>query len=269
VFREDEYFGDPARIGALEQAAALWSLVRANSRYSYYGRTVGLSGPSSETANELAALARLQGAGTCYYCPKETADELSAQLAGMGLDFDRHEQYRGGAEAYAAARGVLAGWRLPDDIKVIELSSESEAGLVAEVAAMSAAEGVMPAPGSVMRGVSIPGVVFVAIDRMGKPVGSASSRRMFHRDHARGTDVFWGALTTRPERRGQKIGLILGAMAIIRMWETHGARGFITGVRQDNVSSQRLCMKLGVCDTEWVLAHCIDTNVLGSNRYTK
>lgn len=269
MFRDDEYFGDPAKVGALEQAAALWSLVRANTRYSYYGRTVGLIGPGGDTANELAALARLQGASTCYYCPKATADELSAQLAGMGLQSDRHEQCRGGAEAYDAARGVLSEARLPDDIQVIELSHESETSLVAEVAAMCAVEGIMQVPGSVMRGVSIPGVVFVAVDRMGRPVASASSRRMFHPDHARGTDFFWGALATRPERRGQKIGLVLGAMAITRMWERRGARGFITGVRHDNASSQKLCMKLGVRDTEWALAHCIDPKVLGSNQYTK
>jgi len=58
-------------------------------------------------------------------------------------------------------------------------------------------------------------------------------------------------------------------MTIIHMWEVHGARGFITGVRHDNISSQKLCAKLGVNDTEWMMAQCINTEILGSARHTK
>jgi hypothetical protein len=36
-------------------------------------------------------------------------------------------------------------------------------------------------------------------------------------------------LATREDRRGQRIALLLGAQAIIHMWEQHGARGFMTG----------------------------------------
>jgi len=44
-----------------------------------------------------------------------------------------------------------------------------------------------------------------------------------------------------------------GAQAIIHMWESHGARGFMTGIRADNSSSQALCNKLGVRATEWII----------------
>jgi hypothetical protein len=62
---------------------------------------------------------------------------------------------------------------------------------------------------------------------------------------------------------------VLGAKAIIHMWENEGAGGFITGVRNDNASSQALCAKLGVYDTEWIYAQCLDTELLGELSLTK
>ena len=53
------------------------------------------------------------------------------------------------------------------------------------------------------------------------------------------------------------------------MWERHGARGFITGVRADNASSRMLCEKLGVCSTEWIYATCIDRALFGGGSITK
>ena len=72
-------------------------------------------------------------------------------------------------------------------------------------------------------------------------------------------------LATRADRRGEKIGLVLGAQAIVHMWERHGARGFMTGVRAENASSQALCAKLGVGPTDWIYAHCIDRGVFGGS----
>ena len=46
------------------------------------------------------------------------------------------------------------------------------------------------------------------------------------------------------------------------------ARGFMTGVRADNASSQALCAKLGVGPTDWIYAQCID-RTLFSGAITK
>jgi hypothetical protein len=53
------------------------------------------------------------------------------------------------------------------------------------------------------------------------------------------------------------------------MWERHGARGFMTGVRADNLSSQALCNKLGVGETEWIYASCMDRAQFGGKSITK
>ena len=53
------------------------------------------------------------------------------------------------------------------------------------------------------------------------------------------------------------------------MAERHGARGFMTGVRADNQSSQALCRKLGVDATEWIYASCIDKETFSGSSITR
>ena len=53
--------------------------------------------------------------------------------------------------------------------------------------------------------------------------------------------------------------------AIVHMWERHGARGFMTGVRANNSSSQALCRKLGVNATDWIYAACTDKELFGGS----
>lgn len=265
----EEYFGDPDRIEALRRASALWTLLRSTGRYRYYGRAVGLNGPSDATAEEMEALASIQGVGTCHYFPKEDAKALFDELNELGLLTDRHELFRGDERSYSLALEFVEQYALPEDLELVRIDGTTPAGFLQATAHICANEGVAPVTGKIMRGVSVPGVVLVAADRRGQPVACASSHQMMPEGFEDSSDVFWGGLATIPSRRGEGIGVCLGAKAIIHMWETHRARGFITGVRSDNLASQRLCAKLGVTDSKWIVAHGINPTVLGSNHHTK
>ncbi|MHA3980300.1 hypothetical protein ACW9UR_21735 [Halovulum sp. GXIMD14794] len=266
---EDEYFGSPDKVALMRRSGDLWRLLGDDPRYSWYGRAVALGGPVTDTARVLGALARLQGAGVCYYFPKDEAEALFDQIAAAGFGTARHEHFRGGEEAHAAARAVVEAHPLPGDLTLVRLDSSSPEGLVAEVAALCTECGVMPVPGAVMRGVARRGITLAALDGSGAPVATAASYALHHDDSPRARDVFWGALATRPDRRGGRLALILGAMAILHMWREEGARGFMTGVALDNPSSQRLCNRLAVRDTEWIYAQCLFPELLGSDSITR
>ena len=109
----------------------------------------------------------------------------------------------------------------------------------------------------------------MATDRNRRAVATASSYLMHHPSSPRAKDAFWGMLATREDRRGERIALMLGAQSIVHMWERHGARGFMTGVRADNPSSQALCRKLGVGATEWIYASCIANETFSGSSITK
>ncbi len=266
---DEEFFGSPEKVALMRRSACLWSLLKESPRYAYYGRLVALSGPASDTPEILSNMARLQGAAVCYYFPKDQAAELFDELEDRGFSTDRHEHYWGGETALNASRSILTKHRLPDDLRVSILNADTPKSFVAKTAELCESCEVMPVPGAIMRGLVIRGINLVANDNSGSPVASASSFFIHHPDSSRAKDVFWGALATREDRRGEKIALLLGAQAIVHMWEKEGARGFITGVRNDNLSSQALCNKLGVSDSDWVYATCLNAELLGSSSVTK
>ena len=266
---DDEFFGAPDRISLSRRSASLWSLLRDNPRYAYYGRLVGLSDPGPDTADILFAMAKLQGAAVCYFYPADTADSLFAELQARGLTTDRHEHFWGGEAALEASHEALQHFSLPPDLRVSIIDVRTPRDLLAEVGELCQSCDVMPVPGSIMRGQVRNGVCLVATDQDGRPVATASSYMLHHPSSPRAKDAFWGMLATREDRRGQRIALLLGAQAIIHMWEHHGARGFMTGVRSNNASSGALCDKLGVRPTEWIYASCMDKELFGGTSVTK
>jgi hypothetical protein len=265
----DEYFGSPDRIALARRSASLWRLLRDDPRYAYYGRLVALSDPAGDAADVLSAMARLQGAAVSYFYPVNAAASLFAQLADRGLATDRHELFWGGEAALAASRRAQTDLALPADLRISAIGPDTPGGLVRHVAELCQSCDVMPVPGSIMRGQGREGICLVATDRDGRPVATASSYMIHHPSSPRAKDAFWGMLATREDRRGEKIGVLLGAQAIIHMWERHGARGFMTGVRADNLSSQALCRKLGVTASDWIYASCIDKEMFAGPSVTK
>lgn len=265
----DEYFGTPDQIRLMKRSRALWQLLKDNPRFSYYGRLVGLSDPAADTADVLHRLAMLQGATCCYFYPAGSADKLFADLESRGLVADRHEHFWGGADAYDLSRTLLDESALPDDLTVGIVDDRTSTALVSEIAALSRACEVMPVPGHIMRGNDTNGLCLYACDRDGRVVATASSYVNHHPDGPHAKDVFWGMLATREDRRGERIALNLGAKAIVHMWEVHGARHFMTGVRANNPSSQALCLKLGVGPSAWIYASCMDAEQFAGGAITR
>lgn len=260
----DEYFGDPERANLTRRAEALWRLVGQDPRFAFYGRLVALSDHGPDVADVLAALARVQGGTACYFYPKEDHPALARALERRGLASDRHEHFLGRAAAYAASRSFLDNAALPADLTLRRLDRDSPADLVAASAALQQSCEVMPVPGSVMRGLGPRGVFLAACDGSGAPVACAASF-LLHPPSSRHADIaFWGMIATRPDRRGQRLARLLGAHAIVHMWENEGARGFMTGVRADNASSRALCEALGVVDSDWCYVTCTDPGAMGA-----
>ncbi len=265
----EEFFGSPGKIAMMKRSAALSTLLKDDPRYAYYGRMVGVSDPTGDIAETLMALAHLVGASATYYYPKTSADSLFRNFAENGYASDRHEHYWGGHSAYVASQSILAEHALPEDLQLMVIDEKTPRSLVAEVAGLCQSCEVMPVPGSTMRGRARRGINLIACDQHGRPVANASSFVMHHPKSPYCNDMFWGMLATREDRRGEKLALVLGAKVIVHMWENEGARGFTTGVRDDNAPSKSLCNKLGVTDSDWVFAQCLDTEILGSSTVTK
>jgi len=150
------------------------------------------------------------------------------------------------------------------------MDADTAPALVASLADMCIECGVLPTSGDVLRGCIIPSVCLVAVDRMGRAVSCATSATYAYPDHpALGRQAWWSMLATAPARRGQRLALILGAMAMQAMHEVSGLRDFMTGIETGNTASEALCSRLGLAPGGHVIVGCSDPASLASGRMTK
>jgi GNAT superfamily N-acetyltransferase len=259
-----ELFGNPAHLALLRRGEDVWRLVRGHPRYAYYGTVVSLSDPGDDTAEVMASLAGLQGVGMCFYFPKTGATPLFRALEAKGLRTAQSQFHRGERGAYEAGKALLARRSLPNNLTVIRLDATTPASLVKATVELCESCGISTMPGEVMRGGVLPGVNLVAVDASGAPVATAASYAMHASGAPRATEAFWGVLATREDHRGQGLAGLLGATAIVHMWEEEGMRAFNTGIKAENLASQAACAKLGVENTEWITAFCFDDGRLGA-----
>ena len=243
----DEFFGSAPQITVSRRARDVWRLIADDPRFSYNGRIVTVAGfIGDDTAEKLMALARLQGASTCHFLPKDKSKAILQEVEGQGFSSNIWEFCQGGETAYQAARSILETHQLPADITVTQLNTDTDPALIRDFATTVGESGVLVMAGPVMRGLGVPGVTLAGIDQSGKVVASAWGYKCYHPQGRFSDYAFWGGLSCRPERRGQKIALVMGALSIVQLWETLGIRNFCTGIAEDNVASFSICEKLGV-----------------------
>jgi hypothetical protein len=266
---EKEYFGDPERIALAKRSAHLWSLLKNDRRFAFQGRIVLLSEPSDDVVEQMVALAKLQGGSVCNYFPKSKAQQTIAELRDHGLETVEHVQLRGARSSLEASQKALESYVMPEDLTIMTIDDTTPSSLLQEVVEMSENCGVTSVPGWVMRGTGPKGVFLVAQNHAGEPVACAASFMCHPQSSSHADDAFWGMLATREDRRGQRIAFLLGAKAIIHMWDVHKARGFITGVSAENPSSMALCRKLGLSETEWQYISCVDKEIFARGSITK
>lgn len=112
----DELFGSPDQVALMRRAEHLWALLQSNPDYSYYGRMVSLCNPGKDAFEKIQALAKIQGATSCQYCPTEEADKFCSELSAAGITPSRYEQCRGEDDTYSASQQMLKTTVMPEDL---------------------------------------------------------------------------------------------------------------------------------------------------------
>jgi RimJ/RimL family protein N-acetyltransferase len=76
-------------------------------------------------------------------------------------------------------------------------------------------------------------------------------------------------LATNPERRGQRLSLVLGALALRKMERRFGFQDFMTGVEPANAPSESVCTRMGLTRSGGAIIACTDPRALAGGRMTK
>ncbi|MGB0505250.1 MAG: GNAT family N-acetyltransferase [Pikeienuella sp.] len=264
-----EYHGSPAQKALMQRAEPLWHLVKDDPRFGCHGRDVQLSDHTGDNLELQIALTRMQGAAACCGVPKVVAAQRRAGLESAGFVVDEYEEWRGGAASLVAAERVISARELPTDIQVHQVNASTPPEVMEAIDAITQSCGVLLPNGAFVRGQRREGVCLYASTENGDVVATAASVTQFHPSHPRGGEAWWGMLATKEDRRGQGLAIILGAMTLIAMEQQYGVRKFFTGIREGNVSSERLCAGLGLVRADCMDMIAVDTSLIPEGRTTK
>lgn len=266
---ENIYFGSETQKGLQFRSDRLWSLLKSDPQYSCHGRSVALADATPDNLKHQIALAQLLGAGAAEGVEIADVDARKAAVEAAGLQTDQYTQWRGGTAVLDAARAVTAARRLTDDLVVHTTDATTLTEDLEKLDGLTQRCEVLLPMASFLRGHEQPTVCLYAKDSAGRVVGASASVVQYHPDHAKGQEAWWGMLATDPERRGEGIALVMGAMCILEMHKRFGTADFMTGIREGNGPSEALCSKLGLQPTSQVFLIALDPAIFGAGRVTK
>ncbi len=81
--------------------------------------------------------------------------------------------------------------------------------------------------------------------------------------------AWWGMLATAPERKGQRLALILGAIVMRQMGDRFGFEQFFTGVQPGNAPSEAVCRKSGLAPDGTATITVVDPTMLAGGKLTR
>ncbi len=266
----DEYFGTPAQQDLARRARALFEVVKGDPRFTYYGRGVGIVRPQDGGIDLMSAVIALTGA--CHFAASadDEVPQIEAALQDRGLSTTVFVRWTGSDDAIAKARDIVAQTAYPTDVTIHKLNADSPPEHLIKLAEVAETGGVLAPAGSVLRGQTRPGLGIVALDAQGRAVSCAGAAGFCHPDHPEyASQCWWGMLATHPDRRGERLALVLGAMALIEMRDRYGFASFMTGVVAGNAASEALCKRLGLSPDGKSVVSAVDATVVPGGRITK
>ena len=266
---DDILYGSSEQIAVVRRAAALRALVADDPRFSFQGRTVSLAGDRPDAADTVIALVRLQGYASAQFIPRARGEGLTDAYAAAGLTPVIWDQYWGHAKAISASRSFIEEFEAPDGVALHEVTPDTPDDTIHAICAASIGAGVLPLPGSAMRGVGLRGVFLYATGPGGEVIAVGGGSMAYHPENEYAEEAFWGMLGTAEAWRGRRLACWVGAEAIVRLAERFGANGFSSGVKPDNPASQAMCTRLGVTQGETIYAGATDPVLMGAGPVTR
>ena len=263
-------FGSEAQQALLHRGQLMHQVTGDDPRFTYYGRTVGLAGPSDGPVSTLSALARLQGNSNYGRVPVARMQSLAAEAQAEGLSTVTYARWEGGDDAIAAADAVLERHALPSDLAVHRLGENTSPAIWRSFADMALGCGVLPPTGSALTGRMKPGVTLVAVTGDGRAVSCAAAVVALNPGHPdAGRESWWGMLATDSAWRGRRLSLILGAQVLATMARDHGFTRFFTGVEPGNAASEAVCARMGLERSPFDILGAADPSLVPGGRMTK
>jgi len=264
-----EFFGNETQRNLQQRYYRLWPYLKAHPHLSFVGRAIGIDDPGLEEVENISGLAMELGFVSLLFTRADIVDELRSALEAQGLKVGTWQHLVSSEKTESSCKSILASLDLPPGYQIEWISAATPAGQLNKFQDLMQRCGVAPLPGYILRGQEIPSVAEMIITPRGEvaATGAGVFRHNSESDYEKAAHV--GFLATEPSQRGKGLARLLLARVILACYEELAAELVHTGVRADNIPSQRVCRDCGLEDSGRFALGVISPQVMEQAEFTR
>jgi predicted acetyltransferase len=244
-----EFFGDESQINLQQRCYRLWQYLKAHPRLSFGGRAIGIDDPALDEVENLVGLTMELGFLAMAFTKAAIADELLSALEEHGLKVGFWQHLVSNEKTASRCRSVVASPLLPPGYKIDRITAATPHHQLRSFQELMQVCGVAPLPGYILRGQEVPTITEMVISPQDEIVATGVGIFRHNPEGSYGKAAHVGFLATDPNQRRKGFARLLLARIILASYQEYGAELLHTGVREDNIPSQRVCRNCGLEDS--------------------
>lgn len=244
-----EFFGNEYQVKLQQRYYRLWPYLKAHLRLSFAGRAIGLDEPKLDEEEDIAGLAKELGFLALAFTRADIMDALRSALEAHGLKVGIWQHLVSSDKTKASCHAVVTSLSLPTRYQIDRISTTTPPHQLNNFQKLMERCGVAPLPGYILRNQAVPTIAEMIIDPNGEVVATGVGIFRHNPQGPFGKAVHVGFLATEPGQRGKGFARLLLARIILACYEEYAAEGAHTGVRAENIPSQRVCHSCGLQDS--------------------
>jgi RimJ/RimL family protein N-acetyltransferase len=244
-----EFFGNESQVNLQKRNYRLWPYLKAHPRLSFVGRAIGIDDPALDEVENLVGLTMELGFLSMAFTRATIVDELRSALEEHGLEVGIWQHHVSNEKTVSSCHSVMASIHPPPGYQIERISAATPPHQLHKFQKLMQSCGVAPLPGYILRGQEIPTVAEMVINAQDEVVATGVGIFRHNPEGFYRKAAHVGFLATEPSQRGKGFASLLLARIILASYEEYAAELVHTGVRSDNIPSQRVCRNCGLKDS--------------------
>ncbi len=264
-----EFFGNETQLNLQQRYYRLWPYLKAHPRLSFVGRAIGIDDPRLDEVENLVGLTMELGFLSLAFTRPTIVDELRSALEAHGLKVGIWQHLVSNEKTKLSCHSVVASLHLPPNYKIERVSVETHPHQLHKFQKLMQSCGVAPLPGYILRGQEIPTVAEMIITPQDEVVATGVGIFRHNPEGFYRKAAHVGFLATEPGQRGKGFARLLLARIILASYEEYAAELVYTGVRSDNIPSQRVCQDCGLEDSGMYFLGVTNPQIMEGAEFTR
>lgn len=244
-----ECFGNERAVNLQQRYYRLWQFLKAHPRLSFVGRAIGIDDPTLDEVESIVGLTMELGFLAIAFTRATIVDDLRSALEEHGLKVGIWQHLVSDEKTESICQSVVTSRHPPPGYEIERVLATTPAHQLRSLQELMQDCGVAPLPGYILRGQEAPAVAEMVITPQGEIAATGVSIFRHHPKGPYGKAAHVGFLATEPSQRGKGFARLLLARIILASYQEYEAELVHTGVRADNVPSQRVCQSCGLADS--------------------